>query len=87
MSRLEEAGRQRPVSFERGTPAGSTRHGDMGMIGRPGTWRVAIFAFTAVLVLSLLLSRSGDFAAVALAYIGAGGIIVSILGWGWSVSR
>lgn len=56
-------------------------------IGRVRNWRLAVYAFAAVFVLSLVLSDSGDLAAKTLAYIGVGGMIVSILGMGLVVTR
>ena len=56
------------------------------MIGRIRPWRIAVYAFAAVFVLSLALSGSGELATKVLAYIGVGGVILSILGMGMAVT-
>lgn len=50
------------------------------MMNRVRTWRVTFYAFTAALVLSFALSGSGEVAARTLAYLGAGGMIMSVVG-------
>lgn len=49
------------------------------VIDRVKTWRLALYTFAGVLVTSLAVSGSG-MVATALAYVGAGGMLLSILG-------
>ena len=68
-------------------PRASSPRSSASASGVVRTWRLAVYAFAAVFVLSLVLSDSGDLAAKTLAYIGVGGMIVSILGMGLVVTR
>ena len=84
MNRSEDGEGHGPISSSRHA---SSRPTGSDMIDRIRTWRFAFYASTAVLVLSLALSGSGDVAAKTLAYMGVGGMIVSILGMATVVTR
>jgi len=84
MNGLENGEGHLPMSSNSDAPSRPT---GSDMIGRIRTWRLAVYAFAAVFVLSLALSDSGDLAAKTLAYIGVGGMIVSILGMGMVVTK
>jgi hypothetical protein len=60
---------------------------DKDLVDRLRDWRFAFYASTALLVLSLALSGRSDIAATAAAYIGVGGMTLSIFRMGMVLAK
>jgi hypothetical protein len=84
MNRFENSQSHRSISSNEAV-ALQLRHKDL--IDRLRDWRFAFYASTALFVLSLALSGPGDIAATTAAYLGVGGMIVSIFRMGMVLAK